>query len=82
MHYVYVLRSIPIPKEHYVGYSDDLKSRFKAHNTGNSVHTSKFKPWNLLCYFAFAAEKTGREFEYYLKTGSGRAFLKKHFLKS
>jgi predicted GIY-YIG superfamily endonuclease len=81
MFYVYILKSINFPKEHYVGYSEDLKSRIKAHDWGDSKHTSKFKPWRLVCYLGFADKKSAKEFEYYLKTGSGRAFLKRHLLK-
>ncbi len=82
MYYVYIIQSINFPKQHYVGYSDDLKTRLKAHNWGDSKHTSKFKPWNLVCYSGFSNELLAKEFEYYLKTGSGRAFLKRHFLKN
>jgi putative endonuclease len=63
-----------------VGYTKDLKSRIKAHDWGDSKHTSKFKPWRLLCYLGFANEKTAKEFEYYLKTGSGRAFLRNIYI--
>jgi len=80
MFYVYILNSINFPKEHYVGYSKDLKARLKAHDWGDSAHTKKFKPWRLVCYLGFADEKSAKEFEYYLKTGSGRAFLKRHLL--
>jgi predicted GIY-YIG superfamily endonuclease len=80
MFYVYILQSIKYPKEHYSGYTEDLKARVKAHNLGDSNHTNKFKPWKLGCYLGFADEKSAKEFEYYLKTGSGRAFLKRHLL--
>jgi putative endonuclease len=81
MQYVYILQSINFPKEHHVGYSTDLKSRIKAHNFGDSIHTKKFKPWKLICYLGFDAEKSAKEFGYYLKTGSGRPFLKRHLMK-
>ena len=45
-----------------------------------SPHTAKFRPWILLAYFAFANEKTAIAFEKYLKSGSGRAFMNRHFL--
>ncbi len=80
MYYVYIIQSINCPEQHYVGYSEDLKSRIQDHNSGNSIHTAKFKPWKLMAYFAFIEKSTAQEFEYYLKTGSGRAFLKKHLL--
>jgi predicted GIY-YIG superfamily endonuclease len=82
MFYVYLIQSTKFLKEHYVGYSQDLKTRIKDHNYGKSVHTSKFKPWKLLAYFAFNQMQTAKDFESYLKTGSGRAFLKKHFLQN
>ena len=53
MYYVYLLRSIPNPKQTYVGYTEDLKARLKAHNHGQSPHTAKFKPWDLITYLAF-----------------------------
>ena len=81
MFYVYVLKGINFPKEHYIGYSEDLKSRVKARDWGDSKHTSKFRPWKLICYLGFADERAAKEFEYYLKTGSGRAFLKRHLLR-
>jgi hypothetical protein len=34
-------------------------------------------PWELNSYHAFVDESKAREFEYYLKTGSGQAFAKK-----
>ena len=81
MFYVYLLQSVNYALQHYVGLSNNLKERLKDHNGGKSKHTAKYKPWNLICYFAFKKERTAKEFEHYLKTGSGRAFLKKHFLR-
>ncbi len=80
MYYVYLIQSINHPNQHYVGFSDDLRTRIRDHNWGNSIHTSKFKPWTLTCYFAFSDAKKAKVFEKYLKSGSGRAFLKKHLL--
>jgi predicted GIY-YIG superfamily endonuclease len=41
------------------------------------VHTAKYKPWKLITYMAFADERKAREFEHYLKSGSGKAFANK-----
>ncbi|HKS85871.1 MAG TPA: GIY-YIG nuclease family protein, partial [Pseudolabrys sp.] len=38
---------------------------------------AKFRPWRLVAYFAFADSDRASEFERYLKSGSGRAFIKK-----
>ncbi len=78
MHYVYLIRSIVSPDQRYVGATADLKSRLNAHNAGQSVHTSKYKPWTLVAYFAFDHEPRAVAFEKYLKSGSGRAFANKH----
>jgi putative endonuclease len=77
MKYVYLLQSIQFPKETYVGLTDDLRSRFSAHNAGRSLHTSKHKPWRLVTYIAFSNDQRAVEFERYLKSASGRAFANK-----
>jgi predicted GIY-YIG superfamily endonuclease len=78
MHYVYLLRSASHPDQQYVGYTADLKRRLSEHNDGRSPHTRKFAPWDLTAYFAFADENTALAFEKYLKSGSGRAFARRH----
>ena len=80
MHYVYLLKSEADPGKQYVGSTRDLCRRIKEHNESRSPHTAKFRPWLFIAYFAFAEEKRAIEFEKYLKTGSGRAFIKRHFL--
>ncbi|HWM23826.1 MAG TPA: GIY-YIG nuclease family protein [Chthoniobacterales bacterium] len=79
MYYVYLLRSKSHPKEQYVGCTTDLKQRLFEHNRGHSPHTAKFAPWQLPVYCAFQQRKTAIAFEKYLKSGSGRAFAKRHF---
>jgi len=80
MYYVYLLKSKSSPKKQYVGSTRDLRQRLKAHNESRSTHTAKFRPWLLIAYFAFAEEKTAIAFERYLKSGSGRAFINRHFV--
>jgi predicted GIY-YIG superfamily endonuclease len=79
MFYVYILESINQPGELYRGFTSDLKQRLADHNAGKSRHTAKFAPWRLKFYAAFDDESTARDFEAYLKSGSGHAFSKKHF---
>ncbi len=79
MKYVYMLQSTADPERHYVGGTLDLKRRLSDHNSGRSPHTSKFTPWKLIGYIAFSDHTKADMFEAYLKTGSGRAFAKKHF---
>ena len=79
MHYVYILKSVKFPDKIYVGYTNNLNNRLSVHNDGKSIYTSKYKPWELLGYMAFKAKETAIKFEKYLKSGSGKAFTKKHF---
>ncbi|MEH2490300.1 GIY-YIG nuclease family protein [Bradyrhizobium sp. AZCC 2230] len=78
MKYVYILQSLD--GEHfYVGITDDLRARLVKHNAGEVPHTSKYGPWRIRTYFAFDDMARAIAFERYLKSGSGRAFAKKHF---
>ena len=78
MHYVYPIRSETHPLETYIGLTSDLKARLAKHNEGGSPHTTKHKPWSLVTYLAFSQKSRAIEFEQYLKSGSGRAFAKRH----
>jgi len=78
MTYVYLLETISFPGEWYLGHTNDLRSRLVAHNAGQSPHTAKYKPWRLVTYVAFRDEAKALAFEHYLKSGSGRAFARKH----
>lgn len=77
MKYVYLLQSIPHPEQRYVGVTSDPEKRLSAHNSGQSAHTSKFRPWKIVTCIAFSEENKAIEFEKYLKSGSGRAFANK-----
>jgi predicted GIY-YIG superfamily endonuclease len=52
----------------------------REYNAGKSVHTERFRPWNLVYYLGFADERKAIAFERYLKSGSGKTFLRRHFL--
>ena len=78
MKYVYILQSLD-SQHFYVGITDDLRARLAKHNAGEVPHTSKFGPCRIRTYFAFDDEARAIAFERYLKSGSGRAFAKKHF---
>jgi predicted GIY-YIG superfamily endonuclease len=78
MKYVYILHSAGLEEHYYVGVTDDLKSRLSKHNAGEVPHTSKYRPWRLNTYIAFSDASKAFAFEKYLKSGSGRAFAKRH----
>jgi predicted GIY-YIG superfamily endonuclease len=76
MKYVYILESLD-GGHFYIGITDDVPARLTKHNAGQVSHTSKYRPWRVRTYIAFADEKLAFAFEKYLKSGSGRAFAKK-----
>ena len=77
MFYVYLLRSEFDSHQRYTGFTTNPRARLKSHNEGASVHTAKYRPWRLVAYFALDEECKAREFEFYLKSGSGKAFANK-----
>lgn len=79
MHHVYILRSLNDPDRHYVGVTMDPNRRLDEHNSGKSIHTNKYKPWELTVCIGFTDSAKAHNFERYLKSGSGRAFAKRHF---
>ena len=76
MHYVYILKC---KDGFYVGCTNDLKERMNRHSKGQVDATKSRLPVKLENYFAFKNEKIAFKFEKYLKSGSGRAFIKRHF---
>jgi putative endonuclease len=80
MLYVYILQSKSKTDQIYVGSTQDLRRRLAEHNSGKSLHTRKSLPWRLLFYAAFPEKQLAENFEKYLKSGSGRAFAKRHLL--
>ena len=77
MKYVYLLQSLAVSTQRYVGVTSNLKERLQAHNAGASSHTSKYRPWKVVTYLGFQSDRRAAEFERYLKTGSGQAFANK-----
>ncbi len=76
---VYVLRSTSNTTRRYTGLTSDLTRRLQSHNAGQNVDTANDRPWVVFASFHFHHERTARAFEKYLKSGSGRAFAKRHF---
>ena len=77
--FVYVLRSDQDGRP-YVGVTCNVGQRLSTHNSGGSTYTAPHRPWTLVVSMEFPTEERARSFERYLKSGSGRAFLKRHLL--
>lgn len=78
MWYAYIL--LCSDKKTYIGCTDDLKDRKIRHEKGQIPATKDRLPVRLISYFAFSNKYIAFNFERYLKSGSGRAFIKKHKL--
>jgi putative endonuclease len=76
---VYVLRSDADPSRRYVGITSDVDQRLEWHNAGPCGYTTSYRPWSISVCIEFATEQQALKFERYLKSGSGRAFAKRHF---
>ena len=77
--FVYVLRSDSDSTHYYVGITSDVDRRLEWHNSGPSGQTIRHRPWRVIVVVELADEQTALRFERYLKSGSGRAFAKRHF---
>jgi putative endonuclease len=79
MFYTYILFS---EKSHkfYFGSANDLQKRLKLHNSGRVFSTKPYMPWKLVWYSGFSTESEARNFEQYLKTGSGKSFAYKRLI--
>ena len=77
--FVYILRSERDPSRHDVGVATNVDERLDWHNAGPSGHTVEHRPWSPVVVLEFPTEQAAVRFERYLKSGSGRAFAKRHF---
>jgi len=77
--FVYILRSENDPSRHYVGRTSNVDERLEWHNAGPSGYTVQYRPWSVVVSLEFPDERAAAHFERYLKSGSGRAFAKRHF---
>ncbi|MCX6764504.1 MAG: GIY-YIG nuclease family protein [Candidatus Nealsonbacteria bacterium] len=78
MHYIY---SLKCKDGYYIGCTDNLKDRLGRHQKGQIPATANRLPVKLDFYFAINDKYKAFEFEKYLKFGSGRAFINKHFVQ-
>ena len=76
MHYVYVLHSEK-DKKLYTGYTNNIKRRFEEHKTGKVESTKNRRPLKLIYYEAYIEKTDAQNREVFLKSGSGKNFLKK-----
>jgi len=68
MYYLYILQS-KIDNRLYKGITENLRKRFKDHNSGKVKSTKPYRPWILIYYEAHRNK--------FYKTKQGRRQLKK-----
>lgn len=78
MYYVYILKCSD--DRYYIGCTNNLQDRVKRHEKGHIPATADRLPVTLVYYAAFLDSHKAYAFEKYLKSGSGRAFMKRHLL--
>jgi len=76
MYYTYVLRSKK-DERLYTGATDDLRKRFKLHNSGKISSTMGRGPFELMYYEACLNQQDAFAREKFLKSGRGKLYLKK-----
>jgi putative endonuclease len=76
MEYTYILKCAD--GTYYTGHTQNLDERLRRHMKRENTYTKYRLPVELIFYAAFSDKYKAIEFERYLKSGSGRAFAKRH----
>ena len=67
-YYVYMLKSKSNKQAvTYVGYTNDLKKRFKLHNLGKGAKFTRGRKWKLVYMERYKTKKEAISREYYIK---------------
>ena len=80
MYTVYILYSESFDS-YYIGYTQDMKARFTAHNNGLNKSTKRYIPWKLVGEVTKTTKREAMELEGKLKRLTKqrkRAFIIKH----
>ena len=77
MFFVYLLECQD-DKSWYIGYTENVEARLSRHNSGTGARTTGLKKnWKLIYYEAYILKSDALGREKFLKSGSGRIYLKK-----
>ena len=75
-YYTYVLKSI-FDGKLYIGWTDNLEKRISQHNRGLVLATKFRTPFDIIYYEACISKNKAIQREKQLKSGYGRAYLKR-----
>ncbi len=73
--YIYVIQSQQ-DQRLYVGMTHDIPQRFAEHSAGYVFSTKGYRPWTLVYQESYGTRPEARKREKYLKSGSGKEWLK------
>ena len=76
MFFVYILFSQK-DQTFYTGFTSDVDRRVEEHNQGKNISTKNRSPLDLIYYEAYKKKLDARGREAFLKSGSGKKYLKK-----
>ena len=77
MYYVYLLESL-VDESWYIGFTPSSpQKRLLVHNSKTVYYSKRKAPWKLIYYEAYLEREDALGREVFLKSGSGRQFLKK-----
>jgi len=77
MYWTYLLEN-QNDKSWYIGYTSNLRKRLNEHQSGYGSKTTKIKKnWELIYCEGYKNKRDAEGRERFLKSGSGRRFLKK-----
>ena len=75
---VYILKSLSSDK-HYVGYTQNLISRFQSHNEfGKKGFTTRYRPWFVVWVEFYSTKTEAMSREKFLKSGKGREWMRNY----
>ena len=67
-HYVYILKTLDgYLNKTYVGYSVDVNSRLKKHNSSKGAKATRGYKWKIIYIKRFLSKSEALSFEYFLK---------------
>lgn len=66
--------------KYYVGCTGNFDSRISRHNQGTVEFTKTRRPLVVVLRLLFPDKYKAYQFEKYLKSGSGREFMRRHFI--
>lgn len=78
MYHVYAIKS-SVRHYVYIGITDNIERRLSQHNSGRNKTTKPYRPFEVIYTETFNTRLEAREKEKYLKSGTGREFLKTLF---